>query len=221
MLRTNLISDTHIYNDTISYVFDKDAALTSILLPQNIEIIGDSTQVVVAITNNGFDTITNLNLEYDINSFALVQENWTGIIPPNHNLIYYFNKYYHVNMGINKICARLSLNGDTKISNNESCKYVTGVVATKIAVKDEFVVYQNMPNPFSNSTNIRFNSPNSQKIVLKIFDVFGKLLFSRDINAVKGKNNYYLSLNDFSSGVYIYELRGDDKVVRMKMIISK
>jgi hypothetical protein len=220
-VKTNLIGDTHGFNDTLTVFIDKDAALTSVLLPQNVEAIGDSTQVAIAVTNNGTDTITSLSLEYDINTLGLVQENWTGSLPPKNNLVYYFNKYYHVNMGINKICARVNLNGDTKSSNNESCKYVTGVVAVKSINKNNYYLEQNTPNPFSNNTIIRFYLPYSKAVVLNIYDIYGRLVQSADIKAYKGLNSYKFNSYNLSSGIYFYELNFDNNLLRRKMIIGK
>jgi len=219
-VKTNLGTDTYAFNDTLSIFIDKDVALKSVLLPQNVEIIGDSTQVAIAVTNNGTDTITSLNLEYDINSQGLVQENWSGILMPNSNLIYYFNKYYNVNMGINKICARVILNGDTKVSNNQNCKYVTGVVGVKSTSKNSFLLEQNTPNPFSKNTEIKFYLPYSKAVVLNIFDIYGRKIQSVDIKANKGLNVYKFNNENLNSGIYFYELNFDDNVLRRKMIIS-
>ncbi len=218
-VKTNLNGDTYYFNDTLSVFVDKDVALTAVLLPQNYEQIGDSVQVVVAITNHGIDTIRSLSLEYDVNTLNLVNESWSGTIPPNTNLIYYFNKYYQVNVGINKICSRVVLNGDTKSLNNENCKYVTGVVATNIAKNDGFVLEYNSPNPFSYSTNINFTLPHAAKLTLQVFDVFGREVRSINIMALKGNNTYIFRRYNLSAGIYFYKLNFDNISKRSKMII--
>lgn len=217
--KTTLSGDTHSFNDTISMFLDKDVSLTSVLLPQNIEIIGDSAQVAVAVTNNGTDTINSLSLEYDINTLGLVQENWIGDIPPNHNMIYYFNKYYHVNMGINKICARVTLNGDTKSSNNQNCKYVTGIVATQIAEKEDFMLFQNSPNPFVAESEIRFTLPRTAPLTLNVYDIYGRKIMVVNIAGQYGENTYKISSNGLSAGIYFYELNFENTSKRLKMVI--
>ena len=40
--------------------------------------------------------------------------------------------------------------------------------------QDDFVLFQNTPNPFAEYTNIQFNAPNSDNVVFEVIDMFGR-----------------------------------------------
>ncbi|HRI34429.1 MAG TPA: T9SS type A sorting domain-containing protein, partial [Saprospiraceae bacterium] len=87
----------------------------------------------------------------------------------------------------------------------------------------KFELYQNTPNPFSEKTNIAFQSPASERVFLKIHDISGKLLLIKQIDAHSGLNVIALDKNDFASGngVFYYTLETSSLVSTKKMILSK
>ena len=88
---------------------------------------------------------------------------------------------------------------------------------------EAIVLEQNQPNPFTNTTNIRFSTFENQKVVLEVLDIYGgsvKTLVNRDLDA--GNHNYIWdgtnSRGDFvSSGTYIYRLKVGDELFTGKM----
>ncbi len=87
----------------------------------------------------------------------------------------------------------------------------------------KFELYQNTPNPFSEKTNIAFQSPASERVFLKIHDISGKLLLIKQIDAHSGLNVISIDKNDFASGngVFYYTLETSSLVSTKKMILSK
>ncbi len=91
----------------------------------------------------------------------------------------------------------------------------------------EIALEQNAPNPFVNSTTIKFNLPVAQNARLEVVDMFG--------NVVKTLANAYLSAtahsvvfdgrdeqgNILPNGQYIYRLTADNGVVNGKMTIVR
>jgi len=216
---TMVSSDTYTFNDTVSVYMNKDVALKTIFLPQSKEIIGDSVPVAVSLQNFGTDTIYSLNLEYDGNAGYTITDSWTGVLAPGTSTIFYFAKYYHIYKGISQVCARVALAGDTKMSNNESCKYVTGVVGISPNSEDEFVLFQNKPNPFNKETNISFKLPQSAIVQFRIVDLFGRIIENREIKAVRGLNKIAVNAKNLTTGMYFYEIQYKDKIKRLKMLI--
>ncbi|MDI6808915.1 MAG: FlgD immunoglobulin-like domain containing protein [Candidatus Eisenbacteria bacterium] len=92
----------------------------------------------------------------------------------------------------------------------------------------EFGLFQNVPNPFSPRTEIRYAVPEDSRVDLRIYDVAGKmvraLLKSERVRAGvhaevwDGRNN---SGQELASGVYFYQLRAGDKVATMKMVLLR
>lgn len=87
---------------------------------------------------------------------------------------------------------------------------------------DDALLSQNYPNPFGSVTNIEVNIPRSVKVArLAVTDLMGKSLQSIDIEG-RGPTSVAISGDGMTSGVYIYTLITDGKVVGYKrMLISK
>jgi len=82
------------------------------------------------------------------------------------------------------------------------------------------VLYQNEPNPFLGATKISFYMPKAAKATLSIFDVSGKLVATRNIDAVKGTNTETFTREQLqTSGVLYYTLESGDFTATKKMII--
>ena len=87
--------------------------------------------------------------------------------------------------------------------------------------QDDFVLFQNTPNPFASSTNIRFNSPKSANVEFSIIDMFGREVYAKNIAANKGINNFEFN-HDLSSGIYMYSIKnGADRISKRMIAIEK
>ncbi len=91
---------------------------------------------------------------------------------------------------------------------------------TNIASK-AFSLSQNTPNPFSEKTTITYSIPtNTEKAVLAIFDMTGKLL--QQYNLLQGKNQLTINGNTLQAGMYIYSLLANgQEVVSKRMVLTK
>ncbi len=79
---------------------------------------------------------------------------------------------------------------------------------------------QNEPNPFRGQTTVRYFMPSAAKANIKVFDVNGKLIALRHVNAVKGMNNEIFTSDQLgASGVLYYTLQSGDFTATKKMII--
>ncbi len=84
----------------------------------------------------------------------------------------------------------------------------------------DFVLYQNEPNPFNGLTTIGFELPTSGDATITVYDVTGKVLYTRVDGFAKGYNVVTLDRNDIqASGVLYYKLENGDNVATKKMII--
>ncbi len=217
---TLLAGDTYTFNNADSILMNKDVALSYIFLPRNKEIVGDSMHVAVSLQNFGTDTLFSLNLEYEWGNTTRTG-NWTGVLPPGGSAIYYFPDYFKVKYGIVNLCARVVLQGDTKASNNETCKYISGVIGIEDAGEQDFVLYQNHPNPFSEYTIIRYKIPVRTEINYRIMDIYGRLIKSGTSIAHKGTNILKVDNAHLKTGVYFFEIEYNEQLRRIKMIYVK
>jgi hypothetical protein len=85
---------------------------------------------------------------------------------------------------------------------------------------NEFQLFQNTPNPFSDETSVGFNLPEDGQATLTIYDVSGKVLNVYSGNFLKGYNRIRIQSNDLrSSGVLYYRLESLNGVATKKMIL--
>lgn len=81
------------------------------------------------------------------------------------------------------------------------------------------VLYQNIPNPFSQSTLIRYSLPETVATAyLCIYDMQGKQLKQIAI-AERGESSQTISGSQFGPGIYLYALLADGKEVDVKRMI--
>ena len=90
---------------------------------------------------------------------------------------------------------------------------------------DEFVLNHPYPNPFNPVVNITFSLPNSEKILIEIFDLKGKLVKTVTKKIFK-PGNYSLNWDakdnfgtSVSSGVYLLKFEGDNNYQKRHKII--
>lgn len=82
-------------------------------------------------------------------------------------------------------------------------------VANNIIEKDEApLMSQNVPNPFRNSTTIRFNIAASQNITLSVYDVTGKLVtVLANGYYTAGEHNVVWNAENIPAGYYLYSIK--------------
>jgi photosystem II stability/assembly factor-like uncharacterized protein len=98
-----------------------------------------------------------------------------------------------------------------------------GLVSNNNEVPKEFSLSQNYPNPFNPSTNIKFAVPKESNVLLKIFDISGREVFTL-VNEKLNAGSYSLKWDAsvYSSGVYFYRMTTDGSFAETrKMILVK
>ncbi|MEM9547967.1 MAG: T9SS type A sorting domain-containing protein, partial [Bacteroidota bacterium] len=81
-------------------------------------------------------------------------------------------------------------------------------------------LYQNEPNPFTETTVIGFNLAEAGTATITIMDVTGKLIVKREIEGEKGYNAFNVNEGDLgTSGVFYYTLESGDFTATKKMIV--
>ena len=81
-------------------------------------------------------------------------------------------------------------------------------------------LYPNFPNPFNPATTIRYEIPSKRKVNLSVFDSLGRLvnvIINEEQSA--GIYEYNFDGSGLASGVYIYRLFADTKLIDSKRMI--
>ena len=99
----------------------------------------------------------------------------------------------------------------TGIDDNNSSKNITG-----------YSLYQNFPNPFNPSTQIRYSIPHNSHVKLIIFDVLGRIVSTLvDQDQSAGNHEYKFTSDNLSSGIYFYRLVTNNFIQTKKLMILK
>lgn len=84
---------------------------------------------------------------------------------------------------------------------------------------ESFELFQNEPNPFNDKTQISFNLPEAGVTTLKIYDVNGKMVYTKSDNFTRGLHSFTISKKDLpSTGVMIYQIESGNNIATKKMI---
>ncbi len=79
---------------------------------------------------------------------------------------------------------------------------------------------KNYPNPFENTTNIRYDLGYTDNVVISISDITGKVVYNKDLGKQSGENKVQINANDWGSGVYFYTLTTSRERITNKMIVK-
>jgi beta-N-acetylhexosaminidase len=87
---------------------------------------------------------------------------------------------------------------------------------------ENFILFQNHPNPFNPSTTIRFNLPTDSRVLLEVFNVMGERVITLiDSELKSGYHNYEFNANNIASGIYFYKLNTDKFSSTKKLVLLK
>lgn len=85
-----------------------------------------------------------------------------------------------------------------------------------------FELFQNVPNPFNGETLIRFTMPEPGEVTFSFFDVSGKLLLQRELDANAGFNELSIPSDLLNTqGIVYYRLHSPMHTATKRMIIIK
>jgi photosystem II stability/assembly factor-like uncharacterized protein len=86
----------------------------------------------------------------------------------------------------------------------------------------EFTMSQNIPNPFSQTTEIRFSIPHAEYITLKVYNIIGQdvaTLVNNELNAGEYRVNF--NANNLPNGIYLYRLTAGNQVLIKRCTILR
>ncbi|MDX1683638.1 MAG: T9SS type A sorting domain-containing protein [Saprospiraceae bacterium] len=105
----------------------------------------------------------------------------------------------------------------------ESEMYDEDLVIQKLelrSVTSEFLVDQNKPNPFTNSTVVDIEVDRGMDVQFKVFDLNGRIFINQQISLLRGNNRVEIDRDDLgSAGIYYYQVGSPSGFVTKKMIL--
>lgn len=112
----------------------------------------------------------------------------------------------------------------SEISDTALVEITTGVGVNSQQGLDNYILYENKPNPFNDYTNITFYIPNTSFVKVAIYDLLSNekgILVNKVVES--GLNEFRFRTSDYglSPGVFFYSLFSKDILIIKKMIIIK
>jgi photosystem II stability/assembly factor-like uncharacterized protein len=98
-----------------------------------------------------------------------------------------------------------------------------GIRNINIKYKDLFILEQNYPNPFNSKTLLKFSLPKNGSVIISIYDVLGKKVFSNEEYFKTGLNEKYLDFGflNLSTGIYFIKIYFEDNTKLIKAVYLK
>jgi len=114
-----------------------------------------------------------------------------------------------------QIDALTAMLGETKLKSAKSVE----LTQTTIDGDGNSILYQNSPNPFTESTRVEYQlQENVQNAQICIYDLNGSQLKSYPVNPASA-GSLIIKDNEFKPGTYIYSLIADGQVVDTKRMV--
>ncbi len=102
-------------------------------------------------------------------------------------------------------------NGTSKFSKIVIFRSDKGIITSTIS-----------PNPFYSFINVDFETDNAQNIIIRLYDMMGRVVKSSNINSRKGSNTVKVTaLESLSSGSYIIEMIARGEKVFKDILLKK
>jgi photosystem II stability/assembly factor-like uncharacterized protein len=113
-------------------------------------------------------------------------------------------------------------NNNTDSLNIFMSPLVTGISQNGSLIPSGYDLKQNYPNPFNPSTKIFFSIPKNAFVMLKVYDVTGRLMTTL-MNDFQNAGNYTVDFNagNLSSGIYFYTIEANGFTATRKMMLLK
>jgi len=84
-----------------------------------------------------------------------------------------------------------------------------------------FELFQNYPNPFTETTTIKFHLPKAAITALSLFDIHGQTILQTQQHYETGTHTILLNSDQLTSGAYFYQVATPFGVATKKMMIVK
>lgn len=176
------------------------------------ELIGDSVKVFWFAANENEDAI------YEIQRKKVDEIEWktlSSLTKGNSSTINYY-EYKDYPGGEGLVSYRIY----QKSKNNQQLSETVTIEIHKET--GDYNLYQNVPNPFSETTSISFYLPKEEYVEIEIYDVrLNPLGTITQKIFPAGKNTVSFDAKRLSAGVYFYKMKAGDFVAVKKMVVSK
>jgi iduronate 2-sulfatase len=120
------------------------------------------------------------------------------------------------------------------VTNSSNCnKQSTGVKVTKTcfagstingnklnSVTEKTGAIAVYPNPATNLVTVQYVSNSNNKANITVYDITGKAILTRAVNAIKGNNNFNFNVGNAAAGIYYVEVNNNNEKQRVQFLVA-
>lgn len=97
----------------------------------------------------------------------------------------------------------------------------TSVSVSELNANQAFTLFQNIPNPATESTRIAYTLEQAAKVSFEVMDITGKRVFANDMGMLPaGPQQFDLNVSAFAPGMYTYTINVNGERATRKMIVE-
>ncbi|MCC6476422.1 T9SS type A sorting domain-containing protein [bacterium] len=107
-------------------------------------------------------------------------------------------------------------------ARTEHRDFMASVTVAPPAIPLEYSLFQNFPNPFNSTTEIRYTLPVEGHVALDVYNISGQYIASL-VNVYQNRGEYSVTFdaNDLASGLYLCTMKTETYSSVMKMILIR
>ena len=119
-------------------------------------------------------------------------------------------------------CVEVNRDGAGEVASNYCLTVSNDPNDCSVGIEETrtFNGVQNSPNPFSDMTTVSFDLTKNETVAFNVYDLTGKNVYSRNIDARAGNNAFDLDASAFNQGVYFYSISNGTDTVTRKMVVK-
>ncbi|MGZ3942289.1 MAG: T9SS type A sorting domain-containing protein, partial [Bacteroidia bacterium] len=106
----------------------------------------------------------------------------------------------------------------TTIDLNGKADVASSIAVTHKAHLPSFSVY---PNPAKNFMNVDMNNFSSSTVNLDVVDMYGRTVWSSELNTVDGGSKTQIDLSNFAGGMYFVKVYDGSNFYKKSVFVSK
>lgn len=113
--------------------------------------------------------------------------------------------------------------GSTSVAGPQTLRYYIINISTATGTidlgKDKMSLYQNVPNPFSSTTDIKFYVEGEDDATVTVYNALGSVVSQQTIKTMVGENKVTINASNLASGTYIYSLKYKNYTTTKRMMV--
>jgi hypothetical protein len=224
--KTNILNDPFSFNNQSCVNIATtpamiDGGIKTILEPIDTTIFAQNTYPKIVVKNYGINNITQAVISYKINNSTWIDENWTGQLAQNDTLIYTFTNPYSSPLNIYHLECKIKIINDQYAGNDIIGQIFIG---KHVGIKEntnDFIVYQNIPNPADDYTLIPIHIKGQGEIDLIITNSVGMLIETYKLSNLHNDKYVKINTSNLPNGIYYYTIKYLGNSITKKMVINR